>query len=725
MQKGPKEFAEVADCVEAILTRVGSNVVLGLPLGIGKPNVLANELYRRAREDRQLHLKIFTALSLRVPVWHSELERRFLQPFTQRLFGGYRELDFVLDLHRGVVPPNVEVIEFFLEPGSYLNVEHSQQHYLSANYTHVARELDDRGVNVLAQLVARRTQRGEVEYSLGSNPDVTVDLLARLEPERRGGRELVVVGEVHRQMPFTFGDAEVRADTFDFILDNPRLDYDLYSPPNLALNTTEYAIGLYATLLVKDGGTLQLGIGELGDAIVYCLQLRHQRNAEFREILDALRVPQRFAGGLADIGGMQPFVRGLYGCSEMFVDGFLDLYRCGILKRRVFPDLRVQRLLSGGVASERIDAGLLAALADSGLVGILSAQDFNLLQKVGVFRAECRYSAGEIRNAEGVCVAARLDDAAIRDELLAHCTGRQLTGGALMHAGFFLGPRAFYAALRDMPDPEKRQFLMRGIGFVNQLDGAERDLKVAQRQHARFVNTTMMVTLLGAAVSDGLADGRVVSGVGGQYNFVAMAHDLPGAHSILALRATRSKGGQVSSNILWSYGHCTIPRHLRDMVITEYGVADLRGRTDAEIIAALLNIADSRFQNALLAEAKAAGKIAANYRIADMHRHNTPQALEERFGLARARGLFSEFPFGTDFTQEEITLGKALKRMQAKTTTRLGTARAITAALVKGKAPAAVQPYLARMELERAQSTREWLWQRLLANELRDLLAAD
>ena len=31
------------------------------------------------------------------------------------------------------------------------------------------------------------------------------------------------------------------------------------------------------------------------------------------------------------------------------------------------------------------------------------------------------------------------------------------------------------------------------------------------------------------------------------------------------------------SNIRWSYGHTTIPRHLRDMVVTEYGVADLRG----------------------------------------------------------------------------------------------------------------------------------------------------
>ena len=88
----------------------------------------------------------------------------------------------------------------------------------------------------------------------------------------------------------------------------------------------------------------------------------------------------------------------------------------------------------------------------------------------------------------------------------------------------------------------------------------------------------MMLTTLGAAISDGLADGRVVSGVGGQYNFVAMAHALPGARSMLCVRSTRRKDGRLSSNIVTSYGHCTIPRHLRDIAITEYGIADLRGR---------------------------------------------------------------------------------------------------------------------------------------------------
>ena len=247
------------------------------------------------------------------------------------------------------------------------------------------------------------------------------------------------------------------------------------------------------------------------------------------------------------------------------------------------------------------------------------------------------------------------------------CTGRQLTGGILLHGGFFLGPRGFYAALRDLPETERRQFSMCGVSFVNQLDGADQALKIAQRRHGRFINSSMMATLLGAAVSDGLADGRVVSGVGGQYNFVAMAHSLPEARSILTLRSTRERNSIVTSNILWNYGNTTIPRHLRDIVVTEYGIADLRGLTDQDVIAALLNIADSRFQESLQREAQAAGKLRSDHRIPELHRNNTPRALEERFVLARARGLFSEFPFGTDLTSEEIVLAKTLSGLKEKT----------------------------------------------------------
>jgi acyl-CoA hydrolase len=297
-----------------------------------------------------------------------------------------------------------------------------------------------------------------------------------------------------------------------------------------------------------------------------------------------------------------------------------------------------------------------------------------------------------------------------------------LTGGVLLHGGFFLGPRGFYAALRDLPESERRQFSMGGVGFINQLDGPDQALKIAQRRHGRFINSTLMVTLMGAAVSDGLADGQVVSGVGGQYNFAAMAHSLPGARSILALRSTREKNGTVTSNILWNYGHETIPRHLRDVVVTEYGIADLRGRTDQDVIAALLNIADSRFQEGLRHTAQAAGKLSSGYQIPEAHRNNTPRVLEERFALARARGLFSEFPFGTDFTGEEIVLAKALKSLKEKTAHGWPKLQTVAGAALSRGTPANLRPFLERMSLWAPRTRQEWLWQRLLVRELRTLI---
>ncbi len=230
-----------------------------------------------------------------------------------------------------------------------------------------------------------------------------------------------------------------------------------------------------------------------------------------------------------------------------------------------------------------------------------------------------------------------------------------------------------------------------------------------------------MVTMQGAAVSDGLADGRVVSGVGGQYNFVAMAHALPDARSILTVRSTRAKSSKVTSNILWNYGNTTIPRHLRDIVVTEYGVADLRGLSDQDTIAALLNIADSRFQDGLKREAQAAGKLRLDHRIPDLHRNNTPRALEERFILARARGLFSEFPFGTDFTGEEIVLAKALTRLKEKSTGGWLRVKTVGLAAASRGTPSAIRPYLERMSLNAPKTRQEWLWQRLLVRELRDM----
>jgi len=201
------------------------------------------------------------------------------------------------------------------------------------------------------------------------------------------------------------------------------------------------------------------------------------------------------------------------------------------------------------------------------------------------------------------------------------------------------------------------------VSFTNELYGDE-DNKRRARVDARFINSAMRATLMGAVISDGLDNGQVVSGVGGQYNFVAQAFALVGARSILTVEATRQAGRELESNIRWSYGHETIPRHLRDIVVTEYGVADLRGKSDADVIASMLKVADSRFQDELARRAKDAGKLPAGFDIPKAHRENYPERIARALRPARQQGLLPFFPFGSDFTEVEQRLIPAMQFLQ-------------------------------------------------------------
>src|SRR5262249_18481029 len=149
---------------------------------------------------------------------------------------------------------------------------------------------------------------------------------------------------------------------FDFLVDDPRYDYDLFCPPNPPLGAVDHAIGVYASALVRDGGTLQVGIGELGDSLVYALLLRQQHNAAWRSALGRLgtRSPRVL---IREEGGDAPCARGLFACTEMFVDQLLELYRAGILRRRVYDSLPLERLLDSGGIGERFDDSVLGLLA--------------------------------------------------------------------------------------------------------------------------------------------------------------------------------------------------------------------------------------------------------------------------------------------------------------------------------------------------------------------------
>ena len=607
----PQKFADPARLADAIVERAGKTIVLALPLGLGKANHIANALFAKAMADPSIRLTIFTALTLEPPGAKSELEHRFFDPITQRVFAGYPPLAYAAAIRKNQIPPNITVNEFFFEAGQWLNSPYAQQHYISANYTHALRYVLDRGVNVVAQLVAHRA--GEAApYSLSCNPDLTVELLAL----RGEGRvDFVFAGQTNSELPFMYGDAAIAESEFDLLLDDPATDFPLFAPPREPVAPGDYAAGVHAASLVPDGGTLQIGIGSLGEAVAYALVLRHNSNDAFSALLTSLGYDP---AGDATVHN-ERFDIGLYGCSELFVEGMLDLFRAGILKREV--------------------------------------------------------------------------------------------DGVVLHAGFFIGSRNFYRSLREMPPEIAKKFGMTGISFVNEIYGDE-DKKRRARVNARFLNDAMMATLLGDVVSDGLDDGRVVSGVGGQYNFIAQSFALEDARSVIVLRATRSHNGKDQSNILWRYGHTTIPRHLRDIVVTEYGIADLRGKSDSEVVAAMLAISDSRFQDGLLRQAKDAGKIARGFELPRAARNNTPDMIARVLKPAADAGLLPVFPFGTDFTDTEQRLIPALQVLKSSSPVQ------IARLLMSGLSASADTACLERLGLAKAKSLKDRFYAALVRGAL-------
>jgi hypothetical protein len=614
----PKMFSDPDAIAEDIIRDVGTRLVVGLPLGLGKANRVINALYARAAADRGINLTFFSALTLEKPRPSNLLERRFITPVIDRLFGGYPDLAYADALHGGALPPNIQVIEFFFLAGKWLHVPFAQQHYISANYTHASSYLLARGLNVVPQLVAKRVEGGVTRYSLSCNTDTTLDVLrARAE----GAAAFRLIGEVNSELPFMPGAGDLPADEFSAVLDTPDKSFPLFAPPSEPITDTKYAIGLHAAGLVRDGGTLQIGIGQVGDALAQGLIVRHRDNAQFHAIMKRLR-PAADPALELHTGS---FKKGLYGVSEMLFEAFLGLIDAGILKREV--------------------------------------------------------------------------------------------DGVVLHGAFFLGPKSFYRALREMAPSQIARIQMMPVSFTNELYGDEKTKRRA-RVDARFVNNAMMATLMGAVISDGLEDGQVVSGVGGQYNFVAQAFALAGARSILTVEATRPAGAGTQSNIRWRYGHETIPRHLRDIIVTEYGVADLRGKSDAEVIAAMLGVTDSRFQDELMRQAKDAGKLPKNFEIPPASRDNHPERIATALKPAREAGLLPSFPFGSDFTDVEMRLIPALQILQDAQRVPRRLAGLLWQGLV-GSPDASDQECLARLGLEKPATWAERGYRALLSAALK------
>ena len=108
----------------------------------------------------------------------------------------------------------------------------------------------------------------------------------------------LVIAQANKQMPYTYGDAQIYESEIDYLVE---VDEPLLHKESIPISDTAQEIGNRIAALISDNSTLQLGIGAVPDAVLSCLK---------------------------DRSGMRIW-------TEMFSDGVLDLYKTGVLDKEV------------------------------------------------------------------------------------------------------------------------------------------------------------------------------------------------------------------------------------------------------------------------------------------------------------------------------------------------------------------------------------------------------
>jgi 4-hydroxybutyrate CoA-transferase len=171
---------------------------------------------------------------------------------------------------------------------------------------------------------------------------------------------------------------------------------------------------------------------------------------------------------------------------------------------------------------------------------------------------------------------------------------KEINRGKIVSA-FLMGTQALYRFVDDNPMVE-----LRPVDYTN-------DTAVIRRfSRMVAINSAIEVDVTGQVVADSIGS-RFYSGVGGQMDFIRGAALAPQGRAIIALPSTAAKGtvSRISPMLQAGAGVVTTRAHVRT-VVTEYGVAELHGRTVGERARALIGIAHPDFRDELMTRARLA-----------------------------------------------------------------------------------------------------------------------
>ena len=157
--------------------------------------------------------------------------------------------------------------------------------------------------------------------------------------------------------------------------------------------------------------------------------------------------------------------------------------------------------------------------------------------------------------------------------------------------GFAFGTKKLFDFLNGNKDIE-----MTPMDYVNN------PLIIAQNDNLVSVNSCIEIDLMGQVVSDTIGEYQF-SGIGGQVDFVRGATMSKGGRSIMAMPSS-AKGGAISKIVpkITDYSAVATTRNDVNFVVTEYGIAQLKGKSNRERARALINIAHPNFREELAKE---------------------------------------------------------------------------------------------------------------------------
>lgn len=158
-------------------------------------------------------------------------------------------------------------------------------------------------------------------------------------------------------------------------------------------------------------------------------------------------------------------------------------------------------------------------------------------------------------------------------------------------AGFILGTKRLYDWVDDNPLIE-----LHPTEYVND------PFVIAQNENMVAVNSAIEVDLTGQVCADSIGP-KIYSGVGGQLDFIYGASRSKGGIPIVALPSTARQFSRIVPMLKTGAGVVTTRNHVR-YIITEYGIADLYGKTIRQRAHSLINIAHPEFRDNLMRQAR-------------------------------------------------------------------------------------------------------------------------